>query len=108
MENLMHEETPPPGAAQMPPLGAGLPPQQNQQLPPQMFTTAAQLLDMTDSKDYNVFLSLGLWLLSVRVLESDCVHLNIVQFEDGGTRRQRQTIGFCTEKGAVTDTFDRG
>jgi len=33
----------------MPPLGAGLP-QPNQQLPPQMFTTAAQLLDMTDKK----------------------------------------------------------
>jgi len=34
----------------MPPLGPGIPPQQNQQLPPQMFTTAAQLLDMTDKK----------------------------------------------------------
>jgi len=31
-------------------LGPGLPPPQNQQLPPQMFTTAAQLLDMTDKK----------------------------------------------------------
>jgi hypothetical protein len=83
MENLTHEGTPPPGAAQMPPLGGGLPPQQNQQLPPQMFTTAAQLLDMTDSKDYNVSLPLGLWFLSVGVLQSDCVHLNIVQSEDG-------------------------
>jgi hypothetical protein len=31
-------------------LGAGIPPPQNQQLPAQMFTTAAQLLDLTDSK----------------------------------------------------------
>ncbi len=44
MENLTLEDVPPPGG----PLGQGLPPQQ--QLPPQMFTTAAQLLDMTDSK----------------------------------------------------------
>lgn len=54
MENLTLEETPPPGGpmggGQMPLLGPGLPPPQNQQLPPQMFTTAAQLLDMTDSK----------------------------------------------------------
>jgi hypothetical protein len=50
MENLTLEEAPPQGGAQMPSLGPGLPPQQNQQLPPQMFTTAAQLLDMTDSK----------------------------------------------------------
>jgi len=49
MENLTLEEAPPQGGAQMP-LGPGLPPQQNQQLPPQMFTTAAQLLDMTDKK----------------------------------------------------------
>lgn len=36
----------------MPPmLGRGAPPPpQPQQLPPQMFTTAAQLLDLTDSK----------------------------------------------------------
>ena len=50
MENLNLEETPPLGGPPVPSLGAGLP-QQNQQLPPQMFTTAAQLLDMTDSKD---------------------------------------------------------
>jgi len=52
MENLTLEDPAPlggtPGGAQMPSLGQGLPPQQ--QLPPQMFTTAAQLLDMTDSK----------------------------------------------------------
>ena len=51
MENLTLEEVPPQGAPPGPPmpsLGQGLPPQQ--QLPPQMFTTAAQLLDMTDSK----------------------------------------------------------
>jgi len=35
---------------QMPLLGPGIPPPQNQQLPPQMFTTAAQLLDLTDKK----------------------------------------------------------
>ena len=36
-----------PGASQ----NLGMPPQQiPQQLPPQMFTTAAQLLDLTDSK----------------------------------------------------------
>ncbi len=55
MENLTLEENAPPGApggAQILPLGPGpgFPPQQNQQLPPQMFTTAAQLLDMTDSE----------------------------------------------------------
>jgi hypothetical protein len=52
MESLTLEETPLPGApggSQMP-LGPGIPPPQNQQLPPQMFTTAAQLLDLTDSK----------------------------------------------------------
>jgi len=31
-------------------LGRGAPPPQPQQLPPQMFTTAAQLLDLTDKK----------------------------------------------------------
>jgi hypothetical protein len=58
MENLTLEEVPPqgaPGGAQMPLLGPGIPPPPNQQLPPQMFTTAAQLLDMTDSKDFFVF-----------------------------------------------------
>jgi len=34
----------------MPALGSGVPPGPPQQLPPQMFTTAAQLLDMTDKK----------------------------------------------------------
>lgn len=39
---------------QAPMLGGGLPPPpQNVQLPPQMFTTAAQLLDMTDSKVFH-------------------------------------------------------
>ena len=58
MEHLNLEDAQhggPPGGAQMPPpLGPGQPPQQSQQLPPQMFTTAAQLLDMTDSKTSNV------------------------------------------------------
>ena len=59
MENLTLEEAPPQGAAggaQMHLLGPGIPPP-NQQLPPQMFTTAAQLLDMTDSKDFFVVTS---------------------------------------------------
>ena len=59
MENLTLEEPPPQGGAQMPLLGPGLPPQQNQQLPPQMFTTAAQLLDMTDSKGVFTFVRLN-------------------------------------------------
>ena len=53
MENLTLEETPLPGGpmgGSPMPLGPGIPPPQNQQLPPQMFTTAAQLLDLTDSK----------------------------------------------------------
>jgi len=53
METLTLEDTPPQGAlggAQIPLSGPGIPPPQNQQLPPQMFTTAAQLLDLTDSK----------------------------------------------------------
>lgn len=33
-----------------PPLGPSMPPQGPPQLPPQMFTTAAQLLDLTDSQ----------------------------------------------------------
>jgi len=52
MESLSLEDPPPQGAAQaqMSLLGPGMPPPQNQQLPPQMFTTAAQLLDLTDKK----------------------------------------------------------
>lgn len=53
MESLTLEETPlsaGPMAGSPMPLGPGIPPPQNQQLPPQMFTTAAQLLDLTDSK----------------------------------------------------------
>ncbi|KAI1388724.1 Sm-like ribonucleoprotein [Hypoxylon trugodes] len=57
MENLsIHDLPPQPGPAQpaggpMPQgLGRGAPPPQPQQLPPQMFTTAAQLLDLTDKK----------------------------------------------------------
>lgn len=59
MENLSLEEGPPPGgpAIGSAPLGPDIPSPQNQQLPPQMFTTAAQLLDMTDSK---IFTSLEL------------------------------------------------
>jgi U6 snRNA-associated Sm-like protein LSm1 len=53
MENLSLHERPSSGgnheaAAQN--LGMPPPPQQPQQLPPQMFTTAAQLLDLTDSE----------------------------------------------------------
>ncbi|KAF8863529.1 hypothetical protein BDZ45DRAFT_644319 [Acephala macrosclerotiorum] len=50
MESLSLEDPALQGAAQMPSLGPGMPPPQNQQLPPQMFTTAAQLLDLTDKK----------------------------------------------------------
>ncbi|KAI2631895.1 hypothetical protein GGR54DRAFT_581327 [Hypoxylon sp. NC1633] len=56
MENLSINETPPqPGPHQHAgptPQGSsrGAPPSQPQQLPPQMFTTAAQLLDLTDKK----------------------------------------------------------
>jgi U6 snRNA-associated Sm-like protein LSm1 len=56
MENLTISDAPPQqgGGAmppvQMMPLGPGArPPPQQQQLPAQMFTTAAQLLDLTDS-----------------------------------------------------------
>lgn len=66
MENLSLEDVSPQGAQQVQqgaaqmPLGMGGPvlgiPSPNQQLPPQMFTTAAQLLDMTDSKDSFTFL----------------------------------------------------
>lgn len=50
MENLtITNQLPMPTAP--PPLGPGLAPStQPQQLPPQMFTTAAQLLDLTDSE----------------------------------------------------------
>lgn|SRR5690242_20518416 len=59
MENLTLDDAPQAqggqlGGAQMqmPGPGMAMPPPPNQQLPPQMFTTAAQLLDMTDSKTY--------------------------------------------------------
>tara|TARA_R110002060_G_scaffold59888_1_gene69688 strand:- start:186 stop:440 length:255 start_codon:yes stop_codon:yes gene_type:complete len=59
MENLTLDENnaggAPPPQQQQQLLG---PSPQNQQLPPQMFTTAAQLLDMTDSKGFS-FLPLG-------------------------------------------------
>ncbi|KAI1494461.1 hypothetical protein F5X96DRAFT_617025 [Biscogniauxia mediterranea] len=55
MENLTIHDPPQPGGPQPggPMPGRGPPPQpqpQTQQLPPQMFTTAAQLLDLTDKK----------------------------------------------------------
>ncbi|RFU26040.1 hypothetical protein B7463_g10296, partial [Scytalidium lignicola] len=50
MENLSLNEGAPPGGPSIPPLGPGVPAGPPQQLPPQMFTTAAQLLDMTDKK----------------------------------------------------------
>jgi hypothetical protein len=70
MENLTLEETPSQGGAQMPLLGPGLPQQQNQQLPPQMFTTAAQLLDMTDSK--GVFTFVRLYNCSWEATQTSC------------------------------------
>jgi hypothetical protein len=48
MENLTLNEEP--AQAQGGVLGVQPQTQQSQQLPPQMFTTAAQLLDMTDSE----------------------------------------------------------
>jgi U6 snRNA-associated Sm-like protein LSm1 len=53
MENLSISDPPLHGPGGIPPPGAlGRPPPQAQpqQLPAQMFTTAAQLLDLTDSK----------------------------------------------------------
>lgn len=56
MENLTISDPPPPqqqqhGGPQGMPPALGRPPPPPQQLPAQMFTTAAQLLDLTDSKD---------------------------------------------------------
>jgi hypothetical protein len=51
MENPTFDDTLPAGPMEGAQLhGPGVPPPQSQQLPPQMFTTAAQLLDLTDSK----------------------------------------------------------
>jgi U6 snRNA-associated Sm-like protein LSm1 len=61
MENLTISDPPPPGLplqhggpGGMPPV-LGRPPPPPQQLPAQMFTTAAQLLDLTDSKQPTFF-----------------------------------------------------
>ena len=48
MENL-NTSDPSQSAGQPPPDFSDIPPQEAQTLPPQMFTTAAQLLDLTDS-----------------------------------------------------------
>ncbi|KAI1495573.1 hypothetical protein F5X99DRAFT_403148 [Biscogniauxia marginata] len=51
MENLTLHDPPQPGGPQPgAPMPGLAPPPQTQQLPPQMFTTAAQLLDLTDKK----------------------------------------------------------
>lgn len=50
MENLAISDSGPPGAGPAPPQQGGPQLAAPQQLPPQMFTTAAQLLDLTDSK----------------------------------------------------------
>lgn len=66
MENLSLDGQGGPDMAH-PPLGPG----PNQQLPPQMFTTAAQLLDMTDSKPSLVLMDISSRpYLLVRVLIS--------------------------------------
>lgn len=52
MENLAISEMPPQGG---PMGGPGGLPQPPPQLPPQMFTTAAQLLDLTDSMETQPF-----------------------------------------------------
>ena len=57
MENLSIQDPGPPGQQPAQQMGRGIPPegpitpQPPPQLPPQMFTTAAQLLDLTDSKN---------------------------------------------------------
>jgi U6 snRNA-associated Sm-like protein LSm1 len=52
MENLTLEDRPPTGPPQSQPAAAlpGVAPPTAPQLPPQMFTTAAQLLNLTDSE----------------------------------------------------------
>jgi len=50
MENLSIADNAPPLQGGQPPMGPGGPAQPPPQLPPQMFTTAAQLLDLTDKK----------------------------------------------------------
>ncbi|KAJ6441752.1 small nuclear ribonucleoprotein (LSM1) [Purpureocillium lavendulum] len=50
MENLSISDAPPAAPPPQGPSQAGGPPQAPAQLPPQMFTTAAQLLDLTDKK----------------------------------------------------------
>ena len=59
MDSLSFDEGPQargiPAGAQVAQFGPG-PPTQTQQLPPQMFTTAAQLLDLTDSKAFYLHL----------------------------------------------------
>ena len=64
MENLSISDPPLPGGggSAPPPLGAqARPPPPQQQLPAQMFTTAAQLLDLTDSKNALVITGLSRW-----------------------------------------------
>lgn len=61
------------GAAgqQLPPPGQGLPPPPNQQLPPQMFTTAAQLLDLTDSESRALAVCDFAWFSVVQRVPND-------------------------------------
>jgi hypothetical protein len=84
MENLTLQEPSPSEGAQMPPVGRGIPPPQNQQLPPQMFTTAAQLLDMTDSKTLNIQ---SPWLFSEQPME--CCKVPSCLSVKGETQSQR-------------------
>lgn len=67
-------------------LGPGMmqPPQQSQQLPPQMFTTAAQLLDLTDSEDIFSFYSFPRWLDIQHTWEGG-------EFEDAGKVNEWQS-----------------
>lgn len=64
----------------------GVPPP-NQQLPPQMFTTAAQLLDMTDSKDG--FFSVVDDTHRAMARGASCKHK--AQFRKGNITMQRRT-----------------
>lgn len=68
MENLSITDSAGRGAPPPPPAGPQGGPQlaAPQQLPPQMFTTAAQLLDLTDSKGLPLYAPVGGWVVKTR------------------------------------------
>lgn len=79
------------------PLGPGIPPPQNQQLPPQMFTTAAQLLDLTDSKISDFQSTWGVETPHLRLRK----HLNIEMLES----RSEDTHQELLAEENITDPF---